>query len=153
MERGEFVEFAIGVDDRTFVGADSVSAGFERRYDVLDSGMAATAVERTGLKENVGLGRMEPFSNICGLHGGWRRPRVIQQIVNVKTLGVGDPADTARSDAGELPRDCVVPLKNFFLRREQADEFLADIAESDESEIIGANRTPPIGTRPLKKDS
>lgn len=67
VQLGEFVEFAIGVDDRTFVGADSMSAGFERGFDVLDSGMAVVAIERTGFEKNVGLGNMEPFTDIGGL--------------------------------------------------------------------------------------
>jgi len=67
MQLGEFVKFAKGVDDWAFVGADSMRAGFESRFDVLDGRMAVVAVERTGFEKDVGLGSMEPFTGIGGL--------------------------------------------------------------------------------------
>ena len=140
MQLGEFAELAIGVDYRAFVGADGMSAGFERRFDVADGRLAVVAIERTGFEKNVGLGSMEPFTNVCRLRRCRRRPMVIQRVFRVQAIGIGDPADAARRDAGEFPGDCVVPLEDFFFGGDKADEFLTDVAESDESEIICANR-------------
>jgi len=71
------VKFAIGVNDRTFVGANGMRARFERGFDVLDGGMTVVAIERTGFKEDVGLRSMEPFTNIRKLRRGRRRPMMI----------------------------------------------------------------------------
>lgn len=131
MKVGEFAEVAIGVDDGAFVGADGVSAGFERRFDVLDSGMAVVPVKGAGFEKNVGLRSMEPFANICGLRRCGRRPMVIERVFSAQAIGVGDPANTARSYTCEFPRDCVVPLKDFFFCGKKAEKFLADVAESD----------------------
>lgn len=68
---------------------------------------------------------------------------MIERVFSAQAIGVSDPADTARSYASEFPRDCVVPQKDFFFRREQADEFLTDVAESDEGEIVSANKNSP----------
>jgi hypothetical protein len=64
---------------------------------------------------------------------------MIERVFSAQAIGIRDPANTARSYASKFPRDCVVPEKDFFLRGEEADEFLADVAESDECEIVGAN--------------
>jgi len=56
---------------------------------------------------------------------------VIERVFGAQAISVGDPANTARSYASEFPRDCVVLLKNLFFCRKKAEEFLADVAESD----------------------
>ena len=67
MHLRQFAEFAIGVDDRAFVGADGMRAGLECRFDVLDGGVAAVAIKRASFEKDVGLGSMEPFTGIGGL--------------------------------------------------------------------------------------
>lgn len=56
---------------------------------------------------------------------------VIERVFGAQAISVGDPANTARSYASEFPRDCVVLLKNLFFCGKKAEEFLADVAESD----------------------
>jgi hypothetical protein len=65
---------------------------------------------------------------------------MIERVFSAQATGVSDPADTARSYAGEFPDNAMFPLKDFFFCREQANKFLTDVAESDESQVVGANK-------------
>jgi hypothetical protein len=57
----------------------------------------------------------------------------------IESIGVGDPADPARSEARESPGDAVVVAERRFFCGEKADEFPADVAEADERKIESAN--------------
>ncbi len=60
MRRGQVAEFAVGVDDWSFVGGDGVGSVLERGADVIDGGLAGFDVERGGFEEDVGLGCCQP---------------------------------------------------------------------------------------------
>ncbi len=47
---GEIAEFAVGVDDWSFVGGDGVGSVLERGADVIDGGLAVFDVERCGFE-------------------------------------------------------------------------------------------------------
>ena len=53
---GQIAEFAVGVDDWSFVGGDGVGSVLERGADVVDGGLAVFDVERGGFEEDVGAG-------------------------------------------------------------------------------------------------
>ena len=57
---GEVAEFAVGVDDWSFVGGDGVGSVSEGGADVIDGGLAGLDVEGCGFEEDVGLGSGEP---------------------------------------------------------------------------------------------
>jgi len=69
--RGEVAEFAVGVDDRSFVGGDGVGSVVERGADVIDGGLAGFYIERGGFEEDVSASGSKPVMHIV-----WRgRPR------------------------------------------------------------------------------
>ena len=47
---GEVAEFAVGVDDGSFVGGDGVGSVMESGADVVDGGLAVIHVERCGFE-------------------------------------------------------------------------------------------------------
>jgi hypothetical protein len=137
---GEVAEFLKSVDDRTFIGADGVGAGFERGAEMFDGGMAGVAIEGGGFEEDVGASGFKPLADVAR-----SRPRgrigklMVQERGSVEAIGIGDPADAAGGDASEGPVEIVVAAEEFALGEEEAEKFLADVAEADESEIIGAD--------------
>ncbi|HUJ31743.1 MAG TPA: hypothetical protein VLY23_10725 [Candidatus Acidoferrum sp.] len=138
---GEVAKFAVGVDDRTFVRADGVRAGFERGLEMGDGGLAGETVERSGFEDDVGLGLFEPLADVLR-RGPLRRlgEMAEQQGLGVEAVRIGDPADAARGYACEFPFNGVVVAETRFLGAKEANEFLADVAEADEGEFVGANR-------------
>src|SRR5579863_7230270 len=132
MNLRHFMEFAIGVHDGALVCADGMSARFEGRFDVINGGLPAVALERTGFKKHIGLRGGEPFANVCGpwTRQGW--PPVIERLRGVEAAGIRQPANSARGDACELPCNSIFLLKHVGFRDEQAHKFLADVSESDE---------------------
>jgi hypothetical protein len=79
-----------------------------------------------------------------GIGPGPRRPG-IKQGGGIETIGVGEPAEAAGSQAGETPVDFVVAAEDFALCEKETDELLADIAEADQGEIVRANRSTSRG--------
>jgi hypothetical protein len=61
---GQVAEFAVGVDDGSFVGGDGVGSVIEGGADVIDGGLAVFDVERGGFEEDVGLGGLQPGADI-----------------------------------------------------------------------------------------
>jgi hypothetical protein len=139
------VKFAIGVHDRSFIGANGVRAAFERGFQMIDGGLAGTAVERSRLEEDVRVRSFKPFADI--LRRGPRgrlRAAARQECLGVESIRIRDPADAARGDASELPLDAVVLAQASFLRAQQTQEFLADVAEADQREFVRSNVSPSI---------
>ena len=56
---GQVAEFAVGVDDGSFVGGDGVGSVVEGGADVIDGRLAGLDVEGGGFEEDVGLGGLE----------------------------------------------------------------------------------------------
>ncbi len=57
---GQIAEFAVGVDDWSFVGGDGVGSVLERGADVIDGRLAGFDVEGGGFEEDIGLGGFQP---------------------------------------------------------------------------------------------
>ena len=72
MRRSQIAEFAVGVDDGSFVGGDGVGSVMEGGADVIDGGLAGGNVEGGGFEEDVGLGGGEPG---CDMARAKIRPR------------------------------------------------------------------------------
>jgi hypothetical protein len=79
-----------------------------------------------------------------GTRAGRRRAGV-EQGGGIETIGVGEPAEAAGGEAGEAPVDFVVAAQDFALGEKETDEFLADVAEADQGEIVRANRSTSRG--------
>ena len=60
----------------------------------------------------------------------------IEQREGIETVGIGHPAGTARGYTGQAPADIVAAAQLRFLGDEQAEQRAANVAETDESEII-----------------
>jgi len=60
----EVAEFAVGVDDGSFVSGDGVGSMIERGADVIDRRLSIFYVERRGFEENVGAGGGEPGADV-----------------------------------------------------------------------------------------
>jgi len=54
--RRQVAEFAVGVDNRTFVRGDGVGSVVESGADVIDGGLAILDIEGCGFEKDVGLG-------------------------------------------------------------------------------------------------
>jgi len=54
--RRQVAQFAVGVDDRAFVGGDGVGSLIEGGADVVDGRLAVLDVEGCGFEEDIGLG-------------------------------------------------------------------------------------------------
>jgi hypothetical protein len=117
-----------------------VRATFERRFQMIDSGLAGAAVERSRLEENVRIGFFEPFADVLR-RGPRRRFRAAarKQCFGVESILIGDPADAARGEARKFPLYAVIFAKASFLRAQQAYEFLANVAEADQRKFECAN--------------
>jgi hypothetical protein len=63
----------------------------------------------------------------------------LENFDGIEAVGVGDPADAARGEAGEAPGDAVIVDERGFFCGEKAEEFAADVAEADEREIESVN--------------
>ena len=68
MLRGEIAQFAVGVDDRSFVGGDGVGSVLKRGANVRDRGLAIFDVEGCSFEEDVGASGGKPFVQV--LHHG-----------------------------------------------------------------------------------
>jgi hypothetical protein len=136
------------VDQRAFVSADGVRAGFERGDEMIDGGLAGLGVERTGLKEDIGFGAFEPFADVA------RRIRDLREMTaeggdGVQAFRLGNPAEAARGDSGEAPADVVFAAQFAFLGNEQAEKGSSDVPEADDGEVVGRNERSPFGVRRL----
>ena len=63
--RGQVAQFAVGVDDGSFVGGDGVGSVLEGGADVGDGGFAVFHVQRGGFEEDVSSGGGEPVADIA----------------------------------------------------------------------------------------
>ena len=65
--RGQITEFAVVVDDRTFVGRDGVGSVLEGGADMIDGGPAVLHIERGGFEKDIGLGSGQPVADVLRL--------------------------------------------------------------------------------------
>jgi hypothetical protein len=138
---GEFAQLAVSVHDGTFIGADGMRAGFQSGLNVADGRLAAAALERAGFEKHVGVRSREPFADICWPHDVVTQgPMMSERGRGVEAVGIGNPTDAARSNAGKLPRDFIILLKRQLFCGEQADEFPSNISEADKREPIGVDK-------------
>jgi hypothetical protein len=111
---------------------------------MVDGGLACAAIEGCGFEEDVGAGYAQPIADIfrrfpCGRLG----ETIVEQRGGIEADWVGDPSDAARGEAGEAPVDAIGIAKVCLFGKKQTDEFLADVAEADEREIVSANGPAP----------
>ena len=116
--RGQVAQFAVGMDDGALVSSDGVSSVLEGGADVVHGGLAIFHVEGRGFEEDVGSGGGEPFADVLSIGKTcakiWIRFRLFAgggaratYFVWVQALGVGNPSQTARGDAGDAVSDPV----------------------------------------------
>ena len=63
----------------------------------------------------------------------------IEQRERIQAFGIGNPTGPARGDTGQAPTDIVAAAQLRLFRNEQAEQCAANIAETDESEVIEWN--------------
>ncbi len=149
MRNGEIAEFAVGVDDWSFVSGDGVGSVLERGADVIDGGLAGFDVERGGLeyerrpgRPSASLGRSltsdqmsRPSAAKCPLHAGR----------GIETIWVGDPSQTASCDSRDAERNSVAVAKFVLTISQQFHERTVYVAEAEKAEVVGVNvRSPPL---------
>lgn len=115
---GQRGDALIVVDQGSFVGSDGMSAGFERGDEMVDGGLAVLHVERTGFEKHIRFAAFEPFADVL------RRVRDLREMPGergngIQALGIGNPADAARGDAGEAPAEIVFAAEFTFFGDEQ----------------------------------
>ena len=144
---GEIAEFAVGVDDWSFVGGDGVGSVVKRGADVIDGGLAVFDVEGGGFEEDVGVGGFQPVSDASRLpirssrSSGQECP--LHTSLRIEAIGVGDPSQTAGCDSGNSESDSVALAKFWFAVDEQLRESAVDVAEAEEAEVVGVNMEFP----------
>ena len=107
--RGKVAQFAVGVDDRAFVGGDGVGSVLESGADVVDGGLAVFHIEGRGFEEDVGLGGCRASRGRSRLrHSALdRRQRSRSGIPRrsnrsgIEAVWIGDPSQAARGDSGD----------------------------------------------------
>jgi hypothetical protein len=57
----------------------------------------------------------------------------------IQALGIGDPADAARGNAGEAPAEIVFAAEFAFFGDKQTQESASDVPEADDGEVVGRN--------------
>ena len=67
------------------------------------------------------------------------RPVIVENGEWVEAVGVGAPAVAAGGDASEAPADIVAAAELGLLGNEEAEECAADVAESDDREVVGGD--------------
>jgi hypothetical protein len=65
----------------------------------------------------------------------------------VQAFGIGNPAETARGDAGEAPADVVFAAEFAFFGDEQAEEGATHVPEADDGEVVRRNERSPYVRR------
>src|SRR3984957_9152514 len=144
---GEIAEFAIGVDDWSFVGGDGVGAVVKRGGDVIDGGLAVFDVQGGGFEEDVGAGGFQPVSDASRLpirpsrSSGQECP--LHTSLRIEAIGVGEPSKTAGCDSGNSETDPVALAKFWFAVDEQFRKSAVDVAETEEAEVVGVNKEYP----------
>jgi hypothetical protein len=110
--------------------------------------LAGFNVERAGFEEDVGAGTLEPFADVARrlrVRRLWMRmwrlvgPVIVEDGKRVEAVGVGAPAVAAGCDAGEAPADVVATAELGLLGDEEAEEGAADVAETDDGEVVGGD--------------
>jgi hypothetical protein len=96
---GEVAEFAVGVDDGSFVGGDGVGSMIEGGADVVDGGLAGFYVEGCGFEEDIGAGGGEPGANVGRVGAG--RECSGQAGLGIETGVIGDPSQATSGDSGD----------------------------------------------------
>ena len=128
------------MDDGAFVGGYRVGALFKGSFEMIDGGLAVVGVERTGFEDDVGADAFEPLAGVSR-SGSWvlRGPVIVEDSERVQAVGVGEPARAAGGYAGEAPADVVAPAEFGLFGDEQAQKGAADVAETDQGQVIGWN--------------
>lgn len=143
----QVAEFAVGVDDWSFVGGDSVGSVFKRGADVIDRGLAGGDVERSSFEEDVGLGGLQPVSDVCRLISfpavsGQECPLHTGPLHTgqIQAVWIGDPSQAAGCDSSNAERNSVARVEFRLAVFEQLRERAVDVAEAEQAEVEGVNR-------------
>jgi hypothetical protein len=175
MFRSEIAQFAVGVDDRAFVGGDGVGSVFKRGANVRDRGLAIFDVKGRSFEDDIGMSGGEPGMNVI-VWRGRPRPRASnhlrlseeQRMRSVASgngrpaarlfagesaratnaFGIRNPSQPARGDAGDVEGNVVAVLEFLLLFFEQTDERAVDVAEAEEAKIEVADSTFLAGLKP-----
>jgi hypothetical protein len=67
------------------------------------------------------------------------RPMPVEQREGIETVCIGNPAGTARGYTGEAPANIVAAAQLRFLADEQAEQRAANVAETDDGEVVERN--------------
>ncbi len=107
---------------------------------MINGGVARVTIERCCFEEDIGAGCTEPFADVvrrfpCGRIG----EAILEQCGGIEAICVGDPSDSAGGNSCEAPINAMRFAEVRLLREQEADEFLTDVAEADESEIVSAD--------------
>jgi hypothetical protein len=119
---------------------------------VIDGGLAVLDGEGCGFEEDVGLGGLEPVSDVCRFlicFPAFRgRGRPLHTGFWIKAIRISDPSQAAGCYSGDAEVDSVAVAKFGFAVTEQLREGAVDVAEAEEAEVVGANSIPPQGLKP-----
>src|SRR6202041_3531137 len=121
----EIAQLSIRRYYRAFVGAYCVRAGFERRFQMVDGGLAGAPIERRCFKENLRISSRKPLVQaVRRFPRRKRRKLMCEQRFGIKRVASGDPADPSRRDSRDAPVNVVTIAKLRALREKQTNEFL-----------------------------
>jgi hypothetical protein len=98
-----------------------------------DRRLSRQSIERGGFKENVGARACKPLANVLRAIRCRGRWAVGQQRRRIKTMGIGEPAEPPRGEAGEPPFNAEVAAKLRRFGYQQPYKFPADISVADKS--------------------
>jgi hypothetical protein len=109
-----------------------VRAVLERRYQMINGGLAGLCIQRGSLEKNVGASALQPLANVTRRLGlrRWKMP--VENRERIQAIGVRDPANTARGQAGQAPTHIVAAAEFRLFRNEKAKKGTPDISESDQ---------------------
>jgi hypothetical protein len=130
-------QFVPGVQDGTFVGGDGVGSGVKRRANVVNRRLSRGSVERTHLKQRISFPQAQPLVHICRL---LRLGEIsAEQLLGSKSAGRYQPSQPARGQSGHAPANAIALAELRLFVAQQRDEGLADVAKSNDTEVIGAD--------------
>src|SRR5208337_45056 len=110
---------------------------FQCCANIVNRGPAVRRIQRTGLEQRVGSAQPQPLPNIGPLLRLGEISR--QQLLRIEAVGCNQPAKAAGSHTGYAPLYGKTTPELLLFLLKQRDQCPADIAQSDEAQIIGAN--------------
>ncbi len=133
----QFRQAAPSMHDRTFVGSDSVHTCLQRSANMIGCRLPGDCIQRAHFKHYVSPAQPQPLANIVCLLP--LREVGAQQPLGGEALRRNQPAQSPRSNAGYAPNNPIEIAQFLLFFLEEFDEGLADVAESDDTKVVGAN--------------